>query len=148
MFEEYGEEEDSDFEGNHNDCGVQEPVQVPRNEVGNGDNSNASDMGQEQRVHHEYTSQLERKMNEYVQAKVELLKCNIHILSRLKQALEVCTTADMVFACNKPKGDDINQRLTFVKEYLIAPLKHVFQFAQHWDKGVWLDEVIKSNRPC
>ena len=38
--------------------------------------------------------------------------------------------------------------MTYVKEYLVAPSKRVFQFAQTWDNGVWLDEVIKSDRSC
>ena len=142
LFKEYNEEDNSDYEDNRNHNGVQETYVVPPNNGVNGENSNDSV------ENHEYSLHLETKTNDYFLSWLELQKLNIRIICHLKQALEICSAEDIIFTRDKPKGDDINKRLTYIKEYLVAPLKRVFQFAQTWDNGVWLDEVMKSDMPC
>ena len=142
LFKEYNEEDDSDYEDNRNHNRVQETYVVPPKNGVKGENSNDSVENRKYSLH------LETKTNDYFLSRLELQKLNIRIVSHLKQALEICSAEDIILARDKPKGNDINKQLSYVKEYLVAPLKRVFQFAQTWDNGVWLDEVIKSDRLC
>ena len=162
IFEEYGPEDDSDYESGYDSDleeyrqqwdvdrvreQQQEQQRDEREQQQEQNERNAHDQN-ERNAHDQYTSQLETLTNEYFQGRLELQRRNIRIYSRLKQALEICSSEDMIFARDKPKGDDVNSRMTFQKEYLVAPLRRFFQFAHNWDKSVWLDEVVRSDIPC
>jgi hypothetical protein len=58
------------------------------------------------------------------------------------------SSANKVFALEKPSPRYQECRLKHIREYLVGPAKKMFRYAHEVDSGVCYDEVVRVDKPC